>query len=444
MLRINMPIDYGSFAQATSLNLITRKLYFELAKKMNDTKSFTITASLLQDAGLGDINQHYDCTIIPNMGGYKFPLDASLHNKNLIIGIVGIDEVVLGREVYKSNSDWKQNEPIIKNELKKWNDDETKVSHIHVSNQPEKDQLIEYLKIPEQKISIIPYGVDHDLFKPIGDDEKDSKRKKILAKYKIDDIPYLIHISEANWARKNIFRLFDAFQQAKQSGIPHKLLVVGKNDEHVQKRAKPIEDIHILGFVPENDLITLLQCSDVLVNPSLHEGFGLPMLEAMACKIPVITSNVFSPPAVVGEGGLFVDPRNVDDICEKIIEIANNEELRLNIAEKGFERSQKFSWSFTAEGILNLCQKYQNDENQNFENEYDKSARRTLATICLNNNKLKRRFLSSIVQMDFDELIEWSLDKGLDDPDVNDYLIPLTKWLEKNRKEKKLQVSSSD
>ena len=149
-----------------------------------------------------------------------------------------------------------------------------------------------------------------------------------------------------------------------------------------------------MGFVPENDLITLLQCSDVLVNPSLHEGFGLPMLEAMACKIPVITSNVFSPPAVVGEGGLFVDPRNVDDICEKIIEIANNEELRLNIAEKGFERSQKFSWSFTAEGILNLCQKYQNDKNQNFEDEYDKSARRTLATICLNNKKLKGKFLS--------------------------------------------------
>ena len=97
------------------------------------------------------------------------------------------------------------------------------------------------MKIPEQKISIIPYGVDHDLFKPIGDDEKDSKRKKILAKYKIDDIPYLIHISEANWARKNIFRLFDAFQQAKESGIPHKLLVVGKNDEHVQKRDKPID-----------------------------------------------------------------------------------------------------------------------------------------------------------------------------------------------------------
>ena len=444
MLRINMPIDYGSFAQATSLNLITRKLYFELARKMNETKSFTITASRLEDSGLGDVNQHYDCTIIPNMGGYKFPPYSSLHNKNLIIGIVGIDEVVLGREVYKSDTDWKRNEPIIKDELEKWKEDESKISHIHVSNQPEKDQLIEYLKIPEQKISIIPYGVDHDLFKPIDDSIKEKERKIILKKYELDNSPYLIHISEANWARKNTFRLFEAFQQAKESGIPHKLLVVGKNDDYVRKRAEPIKDIHILGFVPENELITLLQCSDVLVNPSLHEGFGLPMLEAMACKIPVITSNVFSPPAVVGEGGLFVDPRNVDDICEKIIEITNNEELRLDIAKKGFERSQKFSWSFTAEGILDLCQKFQNDENQNFENEYNKSAKRTLTTICLSNEKLKRKFLSSIVQINFDELIEWSLDEGLDDPNVEDYLVPLTKWLEKNRKERKLQVSSSD
>ena len=444
MLRINMQIDYGSFAQATSLNLITRKLFFELGKLMNDTKSFTISASLLQDSGLGDINQHYDCTIIPNMGGYKFPLDSSLHSNNLIIGIVGIDEVILGREVYKSDSDWKRNEPLIKNELKKWEENESKITHIHVSNQPEKDQLIEYLKIPEQKISIIPYGVDHDLFKPIDDDIKEKERKRILAEYELDNSPYLIHISEANWARKNIFRLFDAFQQAKESGIPHKLLVVGKNDEFVQKRAKPIKDIHILGFVPENDLITLLQCSDVLVNPSLHEGFGLPMLEAMACKIPVITSNVFSPPAVVGDGGLFVDPRNIDDICKKIIEITNNDKLRLDIAKKGFERSQKFSWNFTAKGILDLCQKFRNNTNQNFEDEYDKSAKRTLTTICLNNNKLKRRFLSSLVQMDFDKLIEWSLEEGLDDPDVNDYLIPLTNWLEKNCKERKLQVSPSD
>ena len=444
MLRINMPIDYGSFAQATSLNLITRKLYFEMAKKMNDSKSFTISATLLQDSGLGDVNLHYDCTIIPNMGGYKFPLESSLHSNNLIVGIVGIDEVVLGREVYKSETDWKRNEPIIKNELKKWEEDIEKVSHIHVSNTPEKNQLVEYLKVPEQKISIIPYGVDHDLFKPISDNTKKTQRKTILKKYKLGNFPYLIHISEANWARKNIFRLIDAFQMAKKTGMPHKLVIVGKNDEVVHKRAKSIPDVHLLGFVPEPDLISLLQCADALINPSLHEGFGLPMLEAMACQIPVITSNVYSPPAVVGDGGLFADPRDVNDICKKIIEIVINENRRLEIGKKGLERSYNFSWEITARKILELCQKFETDDKFNFEEEYDKSAKRTLTTVCLNNNKLKRRFLSEVVQLDFDGLIEWSLNDGLNDPEVSDYLIPLKNWLEKNRQKMKLEISAND
>ena len=444
MLRINMPIDYGSFAQATSLNLITRKLYFEMAKKMNDSKSFTISATLLQDSGLGDVNLHYDCTIIPNMGGYKFPLESSLHSKNLIIGIVGIDEVVLGREVYKSETDWKRNEPIIKNELKKWNEDVEKISHIHVSNTPEKNQLVEYLKVPEQKISIIPYGVDHDLFKPISSNMKINQRKTILKKYKLDDFPYLIHISETNWARKNIFRLIDAFQMAKKTGMPHKLVIVGKNDEVVHKKANHVPDVHLLGFVPEPDLISLLQCADALINPSLHEGFGLPMLEAMACQIPVITSNVYSSPAVVGDGGLFADPRDVNDICKKIIEIVINENRRLEIGKKGLERSYNFSWEITARKILELCQKFETDNKFNFEEEYDKSAKRTLTTVCLNNKKTKRMFLSSVVQLDFDGLIKWSLNDGQIDPEVSDYLIPLKSWLEKNQKEMKLEISTND
>ena len=111
-MRINMAIDYGSFANATSLNLVARKLFFEFGKLMNSTKDFTIAATLLADNALGDVNQHYDCLNVPNMGGYRFPLDSVLNSKNLVIGIVGIDEVVLGREVYKTESDWKKNKPI--------------------------------------------------------------------------------------------------------------------------------------------------------------------------------------------------------------------------------------------------------------------------------------------------------------------------------------------
>ncbi len=161
-----MPIDYGSFANATSLNLVARKLFVELASQMNSKKTFTIAATLLNDSAIGDVNQHYDCIDVPNMGGYRFPLDSVLNGKNLLVGIVGIDEVVLGKEVYKTESDWLRNKPIISEEVKKWHSHIDKIKAVHVSNNSEKEQLIKFLNVPEEKLHIIPYGVDHDIFKP--------------------------------------------------------------------------------------------------------------------------------------------------------------------------------------------------------------------------------------------------------------------------------------
>ena len=428
MIRISMPIDYGSFANSTSLNLIARKMYLELGKLMNNNKSFVISATLLNDSAIGNVNQHYDCISIPNMGGYRFPLESTVKSNNLIVGIVGIDEVVLGREVYKTENDWLQNKPIIENEIIKWEKNIDLVKIIHVSNISEKNQLIEYLKIPEEKIRIIPYGVDHNLFKPTLD--KIDTRKKILEKFLIKESPYFLHISESNWARKNVLRLLEAFKKAKSFGIPHKLLIAGKNDELIFKKAKSISDVHMLGYVSDEDLTHLLQASDALINPSIHEGFGLPMLEAMACAIPVITCNVFSPPEIVGDGGLFVDPRNTDDICSKILELSNSENLRENLAAAGLKRSMDFSWKKTALQLYELYKEFSPDNDFDFDSYYEKSALRTLTSICLTNKILKRKFLSSIMKFDFIKFIEWSLSDGLEDPTIKDYLIPLESWME--------------
>ena len=428
MIRISMPIDYGSFANSTSLNLIARKMYLELGKLMNNNKSFVISATLLNDSAIGNVNQHYDCISIPNMGGYRFPLESTVKSNNLIVGIVGIDEVVLGREVYKTENDWLQNKPIIENEIIKWEKNMDLVKIIHVSNISEKNQLIKYLKIPEEKIRIIPYGVDHNLFKPTLD--KIDTRKKILEKFLIKESPYFLHISESNWARKNVLRLLEAFKKAKSSGIPHKLLIVGKNDDLIFKKAKSIPDVHMLGYVSDDDLTNFLQSSDALINPSIHEGFGLPMLEAMACGIPVITCNVFSPPEIVGDGGLFVDPRNVDDICSKILELSNSENLRENLAAAGLKRSMDFSWEKTALQLYELYKEFSPDNDFDFDSYYEKSALRTLTSICLTNKILKRKFLSSIIKFDFTKFIEWSLSDGLEDPTIKDYLIPLESWME--------------
>lgn len=433
MIRISMPIDYGFFANATSLNLIARKMYLELGKLMNNTKSFVISATLLNDSAIGDVNQHYDCLCIPNMGGYRFPLDATLHSKNLIVGVVGIDEVVLGREVYKTENDWLQNKPIIEKESAKWKQNIDMVKFIHVSNNSEKLQLIEYLKVPEEKIRIIPYGVDHDLFKPALN--KIDTRKTILQKFLIKETPYFLHISESNWARKNVLRLLEAFKKAKSFGIPHKLLIAGKNDDLIHKKAKSIPDVHMLGFVSDEDLTHLLQASDALINPSIHEGFGLPMLEAMACAVPVITCNVFSPPEIVGDGGLFVDPRNTDDICSKILEISKSEKLRSDLGSAGLKRSMNFSWEKTALQLFDLCKETSPENDLDFDEYYNKSVYRTLTTICLSNPELKRTFLPSIIKFDFSKLIEWALSIGIKNQVTKDYLIPLKNWMEEYTEE---------
>lgn len=424
-----MPVDYGYLANATSLNLIAKKLFLELGKMMNSKKTFTIAATMLKNCGIADINQHYDCIDIPNMGGFRFPPTSTLHAKSLFIGLIGIDEVILGRASFRSESHWAYNKPIIKEEVKKWESQIDKIKLIHVSTKSEKKQMMEYLKIPENKLHVIPLGVDHDVFKPT--DDKEKTKRSILGKFLIKDNPYFIHISEINWARKNILRLFEAYKKARSLGIKQSLIVVGKNEPLVYQIAKEIPGIIMLGYVSEEDLVKLIQGSDGLLNPSLHEGFGLPILESMACKIPILTSNTFSPPEVVGNGGLLVDPYNVDDICKNILELSTNEKLRDSLSNEGYERSQIFSWKNTAEKLLELIEQYiPQNSNFNFDEEYDVAAYRTLVTLCEINIELRQAFFNDILKFDYSKIMNWSLGYGLESPQTKDFLIPLKEWLE--------------
>ena len=90
----------------------------------------------------------------------------------MFVGIVGIDEVVLGRKVFRTDKDWKRYKPIIETEVKKWKKHVKKINRIHTSTISDKQQIIDYLKVPEEQIDIIPYGVDHDMFKPAEDKSK--------------------------------------------------------------------------------------------------------------------------------------------------------------------------------------------------------------------------------------------------------------------------------
>lgn len=429
-MRLGVAIDYGKYANASSLHLIAKKMFLELGKLMNKKKTFTVSALLYENIGIGDVNQHYDCISVPNMGGYKFPRKGILTANNVVIGLSGIDEIVLGQAVFKNKRDWERTEPLINKEISNWKKDVNKINFIHVPSNSDKKQMMEYLKIPEEKMHVIYHGVDSEKFFP--PKNKKEVLKKISSAFYLDsNAPYIIHISESNWARKNVFRLLEAFKIAKEQGVRHKLIIVGRMDHIVHEKAQQIADVKILGFVSDEHLAMLLQGADALILPSLHEGFGLPLAEAMSCGVPVVTSNVFSPPEIVGSGGLFVNPYDVSDIADKIIEISKNDSLRDSLSRNSIEESRKFSWENAATTLLNLIEKNikPNSKDFDFSESYDMAAYRTLVSVCQMKPDFYNIAVGDLLKFNYSGIINWALEVGLKDPAIGDYLLPFEKWL---------------
>ena len=425
-MRIGIVIDWN--IHASSLMGISQNMFRELGKLMNEKQTFTIAALRTDSLGIGDINQHYDCIHIPNMGGYAFPTDKMLSCKNLILGPSGIDEVIYGEEVFFDKSLWRRHEPLIKKEVSRWPKNIEKISAVHVVAKSELNEMHQYLKIPKEKMTIIPHGVNHNLFKL--PENKSETRKTILEKFELKDQPYFIHVSEINYARKNLFRILDAFKKARDKKIPQKLILVGKTLPLVSKKIKEYQDVIHLGYVSNNELVSLIQGSDAIILPSIHEGFGLPLLEAMACGIPSITMNKHAPPEVVEDSGLLVDSHNTDDIATKMIEINKNNLLR-HLSEKAFLLSKKYSWEKHATQILSLYSKFtHSSQNWNFNDSYDVAAYRTLTTIIELFAEEKKDILSqSLLNFDYQKIISWSIEYGLSMPQCKDFLLPFKDWL---------------
>ena len=185
-----------------------------------------------------------------------------------------------------------------------------------------------------------------------------------------------------------------------------------------------------MGFVPEDDLISLIQGSDAMVLPSIHEGFGLPLLEAMACGIPSITMNKHAPPEVVGDSGLLVDPYNIDDIAAMMVEINKNNILKTK-SVKAYELSQKYSWEKHATQILALYSKFtRTSKAWNFYDSFELAAYRTLATVVALFAEEKKDILSqSMLNFDYQKIIQWSIEYGLVMPQTREFLLPVKDWL---------------
>lgn len=176
--------------------------------------------------------------------------------------------------------------------------------------------------------------------------------------------PFIFSVT-TSLPHKNLQLLLQAFQKLKKSGIfPGKLIVCGqqKGDFHWQtidfiERHNLQNDVLLGGFIAEEEKQFLFKRSKLFVFPSLYEGFGLPILEAMQAGIPVVAARAASLPEVGGEACIYFDPFSVDDLQAKMTEMLANEDLRQQLIAKGKERVKKFSWATTAQLTLDVYNK---------------------------------------------------------------------------------------
>ena len=213
------------------------------------------------------------------------------------------------------------------------------------------------LKIPEDKIDVVTEAAD-PMFRPITDDHLIAETK---AKYKIPlEGELLITVGGMN-AHKNILSLLKAMPAVLKERPNAHLVIVGDTSgkgfwDNVPELKQFVADhpplnahVHFTGYVGDDDLVILLNGVNALAFPSLWEGFGLPAVEAMACGAPVLSSNRGSLPEVVGEGGLFYDPENVQEIEETVVRFLSDASLQKKLSDAAVKRAATFTWAKAAE-----------------------------------------------------------------------------------------------
>ena len=225
---------------------------------------------------------------------------------------------------------------------------------ISVSENTKKD-IIKLFNISSSKIRTIYESASEEFCKIEDENLKDRIRKK----YQLPD-KFILFVGTLE-PRKNITRLLKAFDRLKtKKNILHYLVLAGHKGwlyEEIFKTYNKLKNrrfVLFIDYVNHNDLPIIYNLSDIFLYPSLYEGFGLPLLEAMACGSPVISSNTSSIPEVVGDAGILVNPKSIDEVSNAIYEVIMDKALRESLIEKGYKQVQKFSWEKTSRETLEV------------------------------------------------------------------------------------------
>lgn len=222
-----------------------------------------------------------------------------------------------------------------------------------------KQDIVHYLSIPEEKIRVIYLGYEPQHHK----DNEQRTLQDVLSHYGISQL-YLLFVGVIE-PKKNLERLIEAFSLLRQNSPPGKelqLVIAGGKGWLSENLYRKVQELHLdkqiifTGFVPDDDLPYLYTGAEVFVFPSIYEGFGLPVIEAMAYGVPVVTSNVSSLPEIAGNAGILVDPKNPEAICDGITEVLSHPQKKEQMKHDGLVRAQRFSWKRTAEETYRVYQ----------------------------------------------------------------------------------------
>jgi glycosyltransferase involved in cell wall biosynthesis len=220
-----------------------------------------------------------------------------------------------------------------------------------------KQELQEVYQIPAEKIKVIHIGYNQQVYRQI---DNQDLAEQVKSKYQIHQT-YFMFTGRLE-AKKNIGGLIESFSQYKEKHADdqHLLVLVGKPGYGFEAAKALIEKYQLdgwvkcLDYIPQEDLAVLLNQADLFIFPSLYEGFGIPILEAMACGTPVVCSNTTALPEVAGDAAIKFNPEKIEAIVKAIETVIYSPEIKAALVAKGLEQCQKFSWEKCARETLEV------------------------------------------------------------------------------------------
>ncbi|HMR62709.1 MAG TPA: glycosyltransferase family 1 protein [Anaerolineae bacterium] len=229
-----------------------------------------------------------------------------------------------------------------------------RADHVIAVSESTRHDLIDLYQTPPEKISVLYHGVGAE-FRPILDA---ARLATVRRKYSLPEPPLILSVGTVQ-PRKNYQRLLQAFAHVRPAAS---LVIAGGQGWYFDEILAEVRRLHLesrvrfLGFVDEADLPLLYNLATVFVYPSLYEGFGLPVLEAMACGVPVVASRRSALPEVVGAAGQLIDPVDIEGMAGALTELLADETLRRQLSAAGLGQAARFSWARTAEQLVSLYQ----------------------------------------------------------------------------------------